>query len=468
MINSLGYIHSTDRAFPPYEFPKAAPKEESCFPNPLKKVSQWLVNLAICPFIGGGGNPDFYKDKIEEINDFYGVSINPITLGKDGVELDALTIVPNVQKDLPPERQKWLIFALPNSVTHNNSASELYLFLNRLACLTGLCVGVTNYRGSRPNTSYLTSVSYEDLVDDVDALVEHLTMVEGIRPGNIIMHGLSLGGIVGIEVAARHQKPGEEMHYLGENTLNQFEQVAGEFLLSELVENILRFLMSYKEHNELYYPPLRRALISVGEMIHLLPYLALRVTLFVFFFFEALCLTEWRRAGEALFEIGKSFVLSPLVLINSVAQLAMFPCLDLIANFKKIDTLFADKFGETLPGRLIQSRTASVFVKFLIRFSEWKADGEKAWNKIHGEKLVSQVETDDIIPFAASLFHAVNPESETDPQTYLQRSLSSHHCTFLVEENPRQFFEFIERALQVEYDETLKSRSGAEISEFLR
>ncbi len=463
MIDSLGYIRSTDRPFPPYEFPKSEPREESyCF-NPLKKLSQRLANLVICPFMRNGGETDFYTDY--EIDPLYSVSLKPITLRKGGVELDALTIIPNAQENLPPERQKWLIFAFPNAMNHDNLDSCDLLV--QLARLTGLCVGVTNYRGTRPDTPCMTSISYEDLVEDVDALVEHLTMEEGIRPGNIIMHGLSLGGIVGVEVAARHQIPGEEMHYLGENTLNQFEQVAEELPTSEAVQELLEKPIPILYEKSSYHCVVRIC-ICLDELVFLLPYLALRVALFVFFFFEALCLTEWKCAREALFEIGKSFVLSTLVLTNSVIQLATFPCLDLIDNFNKIDSLYADKFRDGLLGRISQSRTIVALAKAMIRFSEWEADGESAWNKIRGEKLVSQVKKDNVIPFAASLYHAVNPEEEADPQTYLHNSPTSDHCTFLAEENPRLFFDFIERALQVEYAETLKSTPGPEISKFLR
>ncbi len=455
MIDSLGITFTSDHEYPLYQFPKAEEKKELfCFENPFKKISQWLTRFVICPFVRSGGSPDFYT----RITGNYDTTLKPVTLREGEIELDALTIIPYTQRMTPPEKQRWLVFALPNGATHDNFLMNS--FLKQLSILTGLCIGITNYRGSRPDASCLTTMNYKDLVDDVDSFIKHLTVDMGVRPAHIVMHGLSLGGIVGIEVASRHQKPGEEMHYLGENTLNNFQEVALEIPFSKSSMNLAQKIL-FPKH--LPHKTYERITTSLKQIALIIPTLIARVILFSIFFFEALFSSEWEKAGTCLFEIGKSIVLPHLLLGISIIQLATFPFWDLTQHLADINLYYADKLEDTLFYRMMRSRVICSLVKKFISFSGWESDGKEAWNKIRGEKLISQVKSDEIIPFAASLYRAVN---DTQKQ-YLHQSPTSGHNTFLVQENPRLFFNFLERALKIQYNEKLKSVSGQEISRFL-
>ncbi|NGX53456.1 MAG: Multifunctional-autoprocessing repeats-in-toxin [Chlamydiae bacterium] len=127
----------------------------------------------------------------------------------DGVKLDTLVWHNSEQERLPADQQKWIIHFNGNCMCYEERLDSL----KELSNDSGASVYLFNYRGvMRSEGSFERT---HDLVVDGEALVQYL-LNQGVREDNILIHGLSLGGAAGVEVAANHRR----MHHCNERSLS--------------------------------------------------------------------------------------------------------------------------------------------------------------------------------------------------------------------------------------------------------
>jgi pimeloyl-ACP methyl ester carboxylesterase len=131
----------------------------------------------------------------------------------DQADLDLLAIRNSAQQTLPPQAQKWILYLHGNNTCYENHLDQLKLLSER----TGANVLTGNYRGVMRSKGIATAS--EHLVIDGEAMVQYL-LHQGVPANHIFMHGYSLGGAVGTEVAANHQEKGCEMHLCNERSFS--------------------------------------------------------------------------------------------------------------------------------------------------------------------------------------------------------------------------------------------------------
>jgi hypothetical protein len=125
----------------------------------------------------------------------------------DEAELDLLCIQHPAQKELPYLEQKWFIYFQGNLMCYEQRMS----FMKELSDKMEANILVGNYRGvMRSKGEVEDSLG---MVLDGEAMVQYL-LSKGVPPGNIYIHGMSLGGAIGTAVAALH--PG--IHNTNENS----------------------------------------------------------------------------------------------------------------------------------------------------------------------------------------------------------------------------------------------------------
>ncbi len=134
----------------------------------------FFLTHIVCPYQFFPCEKSYYDDHQEEIDELCNdqVELTPFVLqpeGESGPQLDAITIIPNHQKREAPENQKWIVFALPNIINHQNPI--IHTFLINLARHTGLCIATTNYRGARKEPRHRPQ-NMENLANDFDYLVK--------------------------------------------------------------------------------------------------------------------------------------------------------------------------------------------------------------------------------------------------------------------------------------------------------
>ena len=118
---------------------------------------------------------------------------------QDGAVLDAMAIYQNSEsQEQNPADQKWIILFNPNGMTYEENLH----FAHDYGQKVGANVLVFNYRGVGDSTGHPTCG--EDLVQDGLRCVQHLNQERGVRAENILIHGHSIGGGIGTQVAARY------------------------------------------------------------------------------------------------------------------------------------------------------------------------------------------------------------------------------------------------------------------------
>ncbi|MBN4067223.1 alpha/beta fold hydrolase [Simkania negevensis] len=117
----------------------------------------------------------------------------------DGALIDSVEINHPSMEGVGIEKQKYLVF-MPG--TGGNYEKSLRTF-QKMANDIGANALVFNYRGV--GSSKGCALSSKELVMDGDAVIQYL-LDKGIQEENILIHGYSLGGAVGAQVAAYHPK----------------------------------------------------------------------------------------------------------------------------------------------------------------------------------------------------------------------------------------------------------------------
>lgn len=110
---------------------------------------------------------------------------------EDNIKIDGLTIRNG-------SSNKWIIFMNPNAMCYETNLN----FLHEYGRTTGVNILAFNYRGVGESEGYPAGI--EDLVKDGDAAFQYLMNQEKANSNEILLHGLSLGGIVATYVRTRH------------------------------------------------------------------------------------------------------------------------------------------------------------------------------------------------------------------------------------------------------------------------
>ncbi len=439
----------------------------------FERLSFFALIHMVCPYQLSPCDKDFYSDhqeRIEELSqnevEFYPFVLTPE--GPEGPQLDAVTIIPNHQKAVPTEQQKWLILALPNFVSHQDK--RIHTFLINFARYTGLCIGITNYRGARKEPRFRPQ-KFNDLVDDVDELTKYLCNY-GVRPKNMVMQGLSLGGAVATSVAARHQKAGREMSIAAENTFDHIGSAVrgyatGSSMVTFAKKNIENYLIPEAEGHQSIKD---RAYYALKEILFCLPHLVFRVIIFATLFFDHLFQGEFLQAFYAIGEICKTVLLDPLILISSIFVLFASPCADFSFILRYLNLKLCENFEDSLVFIIARSHLYSELAKRYIGWSNWETNIADEWAKIKGARLVSTVKQDNVIWWDASLGKAIEDRSDeigNDEEFYVHESEDSTHKTPLLQENADRYFSFLERALEIKFPPHAKQLSPEVVEKFI-
>lgn len=342
---------------------------------------------------------------------------------KDGLDLDAVRIISQEQKDRPPEEQKWLIYVLPakaiwQEVFKPASNMELTGLLD-LAEATGKNVLCVNYRATGANalTSALSRPgSFNDLFIDIESGLKTLT---GVRPQNIKFFAISLGSTIALHLANKYR---EIPITIVQNAFQNLALLAEGFsiYLIKYVDKVLDNRIKI-ETGEIKKPSLfQRIRFSLEDTFLSLPHLALRVTYFFLTFLNNILHCQIKEAGIDFFEIGKTLVIDTVLTITGLISLP----LSLFTN--KINQLNGLLKEFYLTHSAIKTIVRSPkFIKLAIHILQttgWVIDNAKVALAIGKDRLcIVQVPpgNDKTIPYKASLAKAVLEIDSTFPV---------HHC----------------------------------------
>jgi pimeloyl-ACP methyl ester carboxylesterase len=92
-----------------------------------------------------------------------------------------------------------ILFIAPNGAGFEQMTQYLSSYAEDLGAQR---IVAFNYRGVGKSTGFPRR--WEDLVDDADAVLKHVMVVYGVRVGDVIAHGWSLGGGVAMSLRTRH------------------------------------------------------------------------------------------------------------------------------------------------------------------------------------------------------------------------------------------------------------------------
>lgn len=124
----------------------------------------------------------------------------------DHIKLDTMMVNnPDEEKKAFGDR-KYIIFLNGNGGCYEHMLPTLM----KISEETGTSVYCGNYRGIGRSEGFPTG--YQDLVMDGEAMVQYL-LTKGVKSENILIHGWSFGGAVGVHLAALHQEEGHEMNF---------------------------------------------------------------------------------------------------------------------------------------------------------------------------------------------------------------------------------------------------------------
>lgn len=384
-------------------------------------VSKYIISIPVLPsLITSAYNRVVFGSEfsIEQIrNNHMGVevSLSPYKT-TDGVTIDAAMLQCPQQKNVAPQDQKWILVAQPNAgIYQNHLQDDAYdpHDLIRLASDYAVNVLCFNYRGTGPMGGPWPS-SFEDLVEDADAGIRYLLSL-GVDPKNILAQGLSLGGAVLINAAAKHQEKGHEMPVLIQNTFSALQTVA--------VHHVKGFLSDFHIDDPLY------SIIAIKDLIGALPEFAAYVTYYFCSFIENLVTLHIQEAFFDAYTVVKTGFIEPLLVVIALVNLVcMIPILPWIYSLKDpprwlaapsialckasiyLNSCIATK-ETALALKLAKSTRLESFVKGFLSLTNWTSSEIEAYKKLRGAKLVTYAENDFVIPWEASLANVVDQQN---------------------------------------------------------
>lgn len=130
----------------------------------------------------------------------------------DRVKLQALYMQSKVQIIFPREDRQCILYFNDKDSPYEEIANELEVLCKDL----NVDVYCGNYRGVGKSEGFPSS--YQDLVMDGEAMLQHLLHL-GYKEENILIHGSrSLGSGIGAKVASLHQEVGREVHFCSDRS----------------------------------------------------------------------------------------------------------------------------------------------------------------------------------------------------------------------------------------------------------
>lgn len=131
----------------------------------------------------------------------------------DHVKLDTLLVNHPEESKKPIKDQKFIVSFNGNMGTYEGAVESLL----KLSKQTGANVYTGNYRGIGLSEGF--PLEMKDLVMDGEALIQYLLSL-GVKSKNILIYGYSMGGAVGANVAALHQKKGDEINFISDRSFS--------------------------------------------------------------------------------------------------------------------------------------------------------------------------------------------------------------------------------------------------------
>jgi len=129
----------------------------------------------------------------------------------DSVKLD--TMIYHQDHSVKMQDRKFILFFNGNNGTYESTLPDL----KKLSDQVGASIYCGNYRGV--GYSEGTPMNKQDLIMDGDAMMHHLLSL-GVQRKNILIHGWSLGGAVGAEVAALHQNENGSVSFCSDRSFS--------------------------------------------------------------------------------------------------------------------------------------------------------------------------------------------------------------------------------------------------------
>lgn len=166
---------------------------------------------------------DFEKEAAKEYPEyvFKHMTIHTVDL----CELDTFAIVNPHYAALPAYKQKWILFLHPADVAYESELSTL----SKICADAQVNIYTGNYRGVGSSKGKPDCAN--DFVLDAEAMVQHL-LSSGVLPNHILVHGFSIGGGVGTEIAALH--PG--MHLCNDRSFSKLTEAFHEIVPIRLLK----------------------------------------------------------------------------------------------------------------------------------------------------------------------------------------------------------------------------------------
>ncbi len=179
-----------------------------------KAANQFATKKFLMPILKK--NKEFFHQKRAEImaDAVFAERCQRITVETaDHVKLDTLMIRNPANARKPANERKCILFFNRNDSSHDT----MFPLLLKISNETGADVYTGNYRGVGLSEGFPNDIN--DLTMDGEAMVQCL-ISQGFSQNNILVHGWSFGGAVGVHVAALHQELDNEMHFCGDRTFS--------------------------------------------------------------------------------------------------------------------------------------------------------------------------------------------------------------------------------------------------------
>jgi hypothetical protein len=167
----------------------------------------------------------------------------------DQILIDTYAIGNPKQKDVPADKQKWIVCFHANKMGYEESLPSL----NLIATHTGANILTGNYRGV--GQSQGMPRNDQDLIEDGRTMVRML-LDSGVPPKNIVLEGLSAGG--GVATALVAENPG--MHLVNDRSFTSYTAAAGR--ISRFLGALAKFvtwLASYRLPSHHHYKRIENA-----------------------------------------------------------------------------------------------------------------------------------------------------------------------------------------------------------------
>ncbi len=271
-----------------------------------------------------------------------------------------------------------------------------------------------------------------------------------------------MGGAIALTVAARHQMP-----IFCENSFNRIEDTVKEYSTGPgMIRNTKARLEPYMLPDKEGVSTVKgRAYYALKDLLISIPHLVFRVMVFATLFFDHLFQGDFEEAFYTIFEIAKTILLDPLILISSFFVLLASPLVDLTFVLRFLNLLLCEDYKDSLFFVMMKSRLYTNLARNYLLYYGWKSEVADEWEKVETPKFISTAENDTVISWNASLGKAIQERFDPSEEEFFI-SPGSDHKDLLVQRDPKVYLSFLERALSITFSPEVKSTRKAVMKAF--